>query len=205
MAFLNRPFSISTQTCLILLFVAALWLGGLHWFTRGIDAAASGNTHAPADAIVALTGGTNRLQTAFDLLDNDLGKKLFISGVYHGVEVRELLALWKEEQDAYPEGTVVLGFDADDTVGNARETVDWLRKEGYKTFYLVTANYHLKRAAMEFRLIAPDLQALPYPVTPEGLDMRNWWRNKTHRSLIIGEYMKYLFSLLRYAITVRPA
>ena len=199
-----NPFNLSTQSLLAVLCVIALWLGGLHAFTRDIDSAAAKGPLLAADAIVVLTGGSNRLQTGFDLLAQDLGKKLFISGVYQGVEVRELLALIGPSTDAGAAERVVLGFEANNTIGNARETTAWLRLEGYRRFYLVTANYHLKRAALEFRMLAPDLEALSLPVTPEGLDMANWWRNKQHRSLIIREYMKYLFTLFRYAITVRP-
>lgn len=197
-----RPLSTPAQVLVICLFVLALWLAGLYWFTRHVDEAASGISHAPADAIVVLTGGSNRLQTGFDLLEKKLGKKLFISGVYRGVEVRELLALWKEEGPDNLKDAVTLGFDADDTIGNARETVDWLDKESFSSFYLVTANYHLKRALLEFSIVAPQLKITPYPVTPEGLDMSNWWRNEAHRNLIIKEYMKYLVTLLRYSVSV---
>lgn len=200
-----NPFNLSTQSLLAVLCVVALWLGGLHAFTRDIDSAAANGPLPTVDAIVVLTGGSNRLQTGFDMLSQNLGKKLFISGVYQGVEVRELLALIKPTDTTDTDPRVVLGFEASNTVGNAFETAAWLRGEGYRRFYLVTANYHLKRAALEFKILAPDLEALPLPVTPEGLDMHNWWRNEQHRSLIIREYMKYLFTLFRYAITVRPS
>ncbi len=200
-----NPFNLSTQSLLAVLFVIALWLGGLHAFTRDIDSAAANGPLPTVDAIVVLTGGSNRLQTGFDLLRQNLGKKLFISGVYQGVEVRELLALIGPSADQTASERVVLGFEANNTVGNARETAAWLKLEGYTQFYLVTANYHLKRAALEFKMLAPDLVALPLPVTPEGLDMANWWRNDQHRSLIIREYMKYLFTLFRYTITVRAS
>lgn len=195
----------SVQILIIGLFILALWLGGLHWFTRDVEDSALGNRHPAADAIVVLTGGSNRLQSGFDLLEKDLGKKLFISGVYHGVEVRELLVLAQKDKSSAVNDRITLGFEADDTIGNARETVDWLEKSKYKSFYLVTANYHLKRALLEFKIIAPNLDIIPYPVTPEGLDMKNWWRNKTHRTLIIKEYSKYLVTLIRYAISGDPA
>ena len=199
---MQRKLNTPTQIFLSCVFIFALWLAGLQWFTRHVDEAAIGNSHPPADAIVVLTGGSNRLQTGFDLLEKNLGKKLFISGVYRGVEVRELINLWKTEGHDTLQDNIVLGFDADDTIGNARETADWLTKEGYASFYLVTANYHLKRALLEFQIIAPKLKIVAYPVTPEGLDMGNWWRNEAHRSLIIKEYMKYLVTHLRYAVNV---
>lgn len=199
---MHRRLNAPTQFFLACLFLFALWLAGLHWFTRHVGDAPGGNGHARADAIVVLTGGSNRLQTGFDLLEKNLGKKLFISGVYRGVEVRELLRLWREEGHDDLKESVTLGFDADDTIGNARETAEWLRREKFRSFYLVTANYHLRRALLEFKIIAPGFRIISYPVTPEGLDMNNWWRNKAHRILIIKEYMKYLVTLFRYTITV---
>lgn len=203
-----RSISLPGQAALLFMVLLALWLGGLHAFTRPLSDAPMHPTEK-ADAIVVLTGGSNRLKTGFDMLEEGLGKKLFISGVYQGVEVRELLDLMHPLPDAHGvdefDKRVELGFNASDTIGNARETAAWLRSQGYKTFYLVTANYHIKRATLEFNLVAPDLTAIPYPVTPEGLDMDNWWRNKTHRSLIIREYMKYLLAQLRGLIIVTPS
>lgn len=201
---LFHAFSFPAQTLLAVLFVLAAWLGGLYAFTKPLD------TPPPppllqADAIVVLTGGSNRLQKGFELLDQGFGKQLFVSGVYQGVEVRELLDLMRDEALArHNDGEkeiiaqkVVLGFEASDTIGNAAETAGWMQQQGYTTFYLVTANYHMRRALAEFAEQAPGLRPLPYPVIPDGLDMTNWWRNKTHRTLIIREYMKFLFAHAR--------
>lgn len=194
-----RAFSLKGQTLLITLVIVALWLGGLHAFTRGLDVPPPPPAQQ-ADAIVVLTGGSSRLETGFDLLEGGMADRLFISGVYRGVEVRELLDLMRAQNHGSREGLeerVVLGFQANDTMGNAQETVSWLRQEGYTSFYLVTANYHMRRAILEFRQIAPGLTLYPVPVIPEGLDMANWWRNDAHRNLIIREYMKFLLAHVR--------
>lgn len=195
---LNAP----TRIFLSFVFISALWLAGLHWFTRDIVSPPADAARQKADAIVVLTGGSNRLQTGFDLFEAGLGNQVFISGVYRGVEVRELLTLWKSEAAEDLQDAVTLGFDADDTIGNAQETLAWLKVRGYKSFYLVTSNYHLRRALLEFSKVAPDYKIIPYPVVPEGLDMQNWWRNEAHRTLIIKEYMKYLATLVRFAVMI---
>jgi uncharacterized SAM-binding protein YcdF (DUF218 family) len=198
-----RAFVISFMVFMIGL---SLWLAGLRVFTHDI----AGNNTAiekikPSDAIVALTGGSNRLQTAFDLLEAGKGRKLFISGVYRGVEVQELLKMWKHGDQQGLDCCVVLGFDADDTIGNARETIAWMRKENYDSMILVTANYHLKRARVAFRRFAPDIKIRAYPVTPQGLDMNVWWRDARYRSLIVREYNKYILSYLLYFLPGSPA
>lgn len=180
---------------LALLFMGALWLAGLYAFTRGVMAEAPAYKR-PADAIVVLTGGTKRLETGFALLEKGMGKKLFISGVYRGVEVKELLARLKREDAERLNCCVELGFEADDTIGNAREATAWLRREGFRTYFLVTSNYHLRRATLDFKAFAPELKPFAYPVAPEGLDMKNWWRDSTARGLVLREYMKYLAGFL---------
>lgn len=199
-----RAFSLTGQTVLIALFTVLAWLAGLYAYTRPLDLPPA-PPMVETDAIVVLTGGSNRLQKGFELLDAGFGKQLFVSGVYQGVEVRELLELMREEtlarhDDAEKEiiaQKVVLGFEANDTIGNAEETTAWMRQQKYQSMYLVTANYHMRRALVEFRHYAPELRIVPYPVLPEGLDMSDWWRNKTHRTLIIREYMKFLFAHAR--------
>ena len=42
------------------------------------------------DAIVVLTGGSSRLEEGVNLLMQRKAKKLFVSGVYRGVDVRRL-------------------------------------------------------------------------------------------------------------------
>lgn len=199
---MKRP----AQVALVAVLMAALWLAGLYNFTRNIFADThtaqkqnmrTGTGPLPArdmlDAVVVLTGGSNRLQTGFDLLAQERGKKLFISGVYQGVEVRELLAQWKRDADnSSLDCCVTLGFEADNTAGNADETAAWMQGEGFRSLYLVTSHYHMKRALLEMRRAAPDLRIRPWPVVPEGLDIDNWWRDSAARSLIIREYSKFL-------------
>lgn len=188
--------NLSARLTLAALFAASLWLGGLYGFTRDVAEPSSQDSLKPVDAIVVLTGGTRRLDTGFDMLEKGLGEKLFISGVYKGVEVKELLRKWKRPSTKRLDCCVELGFEADDTLGNAREATAWLRKEKFRTYYLVTANYHLKRALVDFRALGPELTPLPHAVQPESLDMLNWWRDPANRSLILREYNKYIAALL---------
>ncbi len=183
---------------LVALLVIAVWLAGLHSFTRDMQLDLP-DRKANADAIVVLTGGSNRLKTGFELLEQDRGKKLFVSGVYHGVEMGELLLHARPKNREMLECCVVLGFEADNTLGNARETVQWMHRQQYKTMILVTANYHVKRALQAFSHYASDdIKIIPYPVTPDGLNMDTWWKIPKYRSLILREYTKYVASLLIY-------
>jgi uncharacterized SAM-binding protein YcdF (DUF218 family) len=181
------------------LILAALWLAGLFSFVRDTEAMAPPEALTRADAVVVLTGGSNRIEAGFRLLNDGKGGKLFISGVQRGVEVKALLKLARQESSAKVDCCVVLG-GAENTVENARETAEWLRHENFRSFYLVTANYHMKRALLEFENAVPGLEIIPYPVSPDRLDMKVWWRDDALRILIVREYSKYLLERARYAL-----
>ncbi len=181
-------------TLAVLLGVVA-WGAGLVRFVSLIPGNVA-DTETVTDAVVVLTGGSLRLETGLRLLQNRRGKKLFISGVHRGVEVEELLNVARrapEELDC----CVTLGYSADNTVGNARETANWMREEGLLSLRLVTANYHMPRSVAEFRAALPDLVIIDHPVFPGHVKTDEWWRWPGTTTLIIGEYHKFLFARAR--------
>ena len=180
-----------------LLGLALAWSGGLVWFVERIPRTVSA-PDARTDAIVALTGGSRRLPAGFMLLAGKQAEKLFVSGVYRGVEVAELLELSKEAPQEL-ECCVDLGYAAADTVGNARETARWMAGNGYSSLRLVTANYHMPRSLLEFRFVMPDARIVPHPVFPERVKVERWWQWPGTAFLIAREYTKYLLSLARQA------
>lgn len=195
---------------LVFFIAAAAWTVG---FVRFVDAiprtgndAETGAEIIHTDAIVVLTGGSQRLTTGLSLLESGAGEKLFVSGVYDGVEVRELLSAWSKAPSDLAD-RVVLGYSADSTVGNAVETSMWMREQNYRSLRLVTANYHMQRSLLEFRLAMPDAVVVPHPVTPAAVRLDDWWKWRGSASLLAGEYTKYLAVRLRYWIetTLAPA
>ncbi len=150
------------------------------------------------DAIVVLTGGSNRIDAGFKLLQEGYGKKLFISGVYHGLDVKQLLKRWKAAPQKSLDCCVALGFQADNTYGNAIETAAWLRKQKFHSIYLVTADYHMKRALLEFHHFVPDVAITPFPIVPDNFNVRDWWKAPATCLLVRREYLKYVVTDLRY-------
>ncbi len=150
------------------------------------------------DAIVVLTGGSNRISTGFNLLKEGYGKKLFISGVYRGLDIAQLTKRWKAAPQKRLDCCITLGFKADSTYGNAVETEAWLKKEGFRSIYLVTADYHMKRALLEFHHYAPGVLITPYPVVPDNFNVRDWWKSSSVGLLLAREYLKYVATSLRY-------
>lgn len=156
-------------------------------------------SNTPSDTIIVLTGGSMRIERGLELLEANIADNLFISGVYKGTEVRELLTLSqknKEELDC----CVHLGYEAEDTEGNAAEVAAWMTKNDHSTAHLVTANYHMKRALMIFAN-HPDLEGvelLPVYVTPREFNLEKWRSSKKMRKIVINEYHKYLYAKLKF-------
>lgn len=190
---------------LALALTALAWLAGLVWFAETIprpnDPMAAADER-PTDAIVVLTGGSERLTTGLELLDRGFASTVFVSGVHQGVEIGDLLRV-SRLPPGHLECCIVLGYAAGDTVGNATETAAWMRAQGYRSLRLVTANYHMRRSLLEFRMTMPDLEIVPHPVMPDSVRVREWWRWPGTASLIFGEYHKFLFTALRYWLSVQ--
>ena len=172
-----------------------IWLVGLLWFAKDLPVSVAAPARA-TDAIVVLTGGSRRVHQGLELLAQRRAKKLFISGVYRGVDVRELLSV-SQQSPADLDCCIALGYEADSTRGNARETADWMREQGLGSLHLVTAAYHMPRSLLEFRRAMPEIEIVPHPVFPKHVKQRDWWRWPGSASLIIGEYNKYLVALAR--------
>ena len=185
---------------LLVALVASLiaWGAGFAWFAN-LAAATTDDADSPTDAIVVLTGGSQRLTTGLSLLAADRAEKLFVSGVYRGVDVQELLRVSRQAPAAV-ECCIVLGYAADNTRGNAAETAAWLQQESYRSVRLVTANYHMPRSLLEFRIAIPDARIVPHPVVPSNVHVEEWWRWPGTTILLVGEYNKYLVALLRGVI-----
>ncbi len=175
---------------LVVALIAVAWLAGLFWFAGQLPKQPA-RVETRTDAIVVLTGGSGRLQQGLALLAEDRAEKLFVSGVYRGVEVQELLRLF-QEQPGELSCCVVLGYEADSTHGNAIETAAWVVEEGHGSLRLVTANYHMPRSLMEFRHVMPGIEIIPHPVFPANYKQDQWWRWPGSARLLISEFNKYL-------------
>jgi len=181
--------------CSLAVLMAVIWLIGLWRFAAAIpsDVTAPDQT---TDAIVVLTGGSLRVEGGLRLLAEGKAKKLFISGVYRGVDVTEILHVSRQSPDSVA-CCVVLGHAADNTLGNARETAQWIESKGYHSLRLVTASYHMPRSMLEFTRAMPDIEIVPNPVFPEFMQEAAWWQSRRSAALIASEYSKYLAALVR--------
>jgi len=170
--------------------VLGLYLLGFVLFAANLPAAPP--SVGRPDAIVALTGGGARLDAAVALFERGAGKRLLISGVAPSTTKKELKLLSRggPRFDCCAD----LGFQAADTHGNAEEAALWVKAHRYKSIVVVTATYHMPRSLQEFSARMPGVALTPYPVEPEGIDLREWWRDPRALKVLSGEYTKYLAS-----------
>jgi uncharacterized SAM-binding protein YcdF (DUF218 family) len=169
-----------------------LWVVGLLWFVHSSLTMASDPSRT--DAIVVLTGGRLRLEAGLDLLGAGRAQKLFVSGVNPHVDRIELMRVAGHADDE-DLNRIVIGHDADNTLGNARETAGWMQQEGYSSLRLVTSWYHMQRSLLEFQRVMPQTRIVAEPVFAghEGEAWSGWFEVGM---LTVSEYDKYLATLV---------
>jgi len=183
-----------------ILILLTIWTVGLFAFAARVARSTPAEAPQAADGVVALTGPSAlRIAAAMKLIEDGKGKRLLVSGVNRKASRADIRALAKAPGRLY-DCCVDLGFSAEDTIGNARETAAWARAYHFKRLIVVTADYHMPRAVLELRGAMPEGQVVPYPVATDELDARQWWRTGWGARRMIVEYCKYLVILTRETI-----
>ena len=142
--------------------------------------------------IVVITGGSGRIKTGAKLLSNSVNSRLLISGVGMGVKRSEILSSFGLDTKR-----VDLGYNANSTRGNAIETKNWVKKNGFKKIVLVTDNWHLPRAKLLFEAAMPDIKIIPHSVFVKRENNRGDLGLSKNIMFLIQEHIKYLISHLQ--------
>ena len=154
---------------------------------------------APADAIVVLTGGGQRIEEAARLLANGYGKRLLISGVNHRSSREDVQRLTRLDSQLF-RCCVDLGYSALDTAGNAEEAMRWSEDQRYTSLIVVTASYHMPRSLAEIARALPGVRLVPYPVRPKSWRADPWYLNWSAWRVLVAEYLKFIPSAARLAV-----
>ena len=153
---------------------------------------------ASTDGLVVPTGGQARIQEGLLLLHNNTAQRMLVTGVGKTVSkqvLAEQLNL-SAEQLATFHCCVDIEKTAMDTKGNAIAARNWADANQFSTIRLVTANYHLPRAHLEFARLLPDRIITGWPVIPPDLQLGSWYLNWPAIRLLAKEYAKYLLARL---------
>ena len=156
--------------------------------------------------IVILTGGTNRIKDGLKIIDNfkkpqKINFKILVSGTGIGFTKRSLKTkLGPNFNHQLIQCCIDLDNISKNTFTNARETFKWIDKNNIKEFILITSNYHMPRAILEFKNVMPNLKIHTYVIIPKKHDIKNWFSSYQTFSLVFLEYCKYIIANLRIKI-----
>ena len=157
------------------------------------------------DAAVVLTGGSQRLIAAADLVESGAVSTVFVSGVGATVDKAAMVSVIRDGGGKLSERTadccLELGHTAQDTIGNARETAAWAQEHAVGSLVVVTSNYHMPRALLELQARMPDVGLVPYAVQPAEVRLDDLIRSPGTLRLIAVEYTKYLAATARIRLS----
>jgi uncharacterized SAM-binding protein YcdF (DUF218 family) len=181
---------------------ACFWLFGLWQFATLIPPPKD-EPKGHYDAIIVLTGGKERIPYALELLRKNKAKTLFISGVADGFSFNDLAVIHHA-----PEGSVMAalrprifyGEQARDTIGNAEETLSWLKDKPFDDLLIVTANYHIPRTRLLFSHYLPHYTLTYASVEPPQFHRELWLTDANSLRLMISEYQKMLLTWVRLTV-----
>lgn len=165
-----------------LLALVVLWALGFLWFWKTLPKPV--DIAARTDGIIALTGGEGRLAYAVSMLEKGLAPRVLITGV-HPDTGKKLLAAQLGVRPELMECCIDIEHEAGNTVGNARAAAQWVRENRIRSVRLVTSDYHMPRAMLEFRTALPDAEIIPTPVV-----------GPIRMTGLLGEYVKYSVRLV---------
>ncbi|GAA3998439.1 YdcF family protein [Sphingomonas humi] len=133
------------------------------------------------EAVVVLTGGKGRLERGMEVLKRGDAKRLLVSGADPSVTRADLARRLGPGTLATLRCCVDLGSEAVDTRSNAEESRRWMARRGYKSLRLVTSDWHMRRAAYEFRSDLPKTRIIEDAVP-----------SRPSLFTLFAEYNKYL-------------
>jgi len=153
--------------------------------------------------IVILTGGTNRIKDGLKIIKdfskaNKNNYKILVSGTGTGFTKNSLrIKLGPNFNPKLIQCCIYLDSISKNTFTNASETFKWTKKNDIKEFILITSNYHMPRAILEFKNIMPNLKIHTYAITPDKHEIENWLSSYQTFGLVFTEYFKYIVANLR--------
>ncbi|HEX7819854.1 MAG TPA: YdcF family protein [Sphingobium sp.] len=153
------------------------WMGAFALFATTLPPAAR---EERTDGIVVLTGSAGRIERGAALLRRERAERMLISGVDQDagkISISRAYGIGMKMMRAQ----VDLGHEAIDTRSNAIETAAWIKRRGYRSIRLITADWHMRRARYELERQLPDSIRIVSDAVPTQPSLR----------ILLREFHKY--------------
>lgn len=157
--------------------------------------------------IVILTGGTNRIKDGLKIIENfsksrKINFKILVSGTGKGFSKKSLIRQIEPNFNPYLiECCIYLDSVSKNTLTNAIETSKWAHENNINEFILITSNYHMPRAILEFKNIMPNKKIYTFPIKPNKHNIEKWLYSYQTFNLIFSEFCKYILANIRIKIS----
>jgi len=188
---------ISAAAALIIIIVGlTVYLGPDDLSSCGNEPVATNSACAPADAIVAVSGGDTLARTdeAIKLYQNGWAPKLIFSGAAEDKSGPSNAAVMRREALAagVPEQNILVEEYSMTTKQNAENTQSLFQQNGIKSVILVTSGYHERRAGLEFSSRSASVLVRDHPVSHDDQWSAFWWLTPVGWYLAVGEFVKIM-------------
>jgi uncharacterized SAM-binding protein YcdF (DUF218 family) len=72
-----------------------------------------------------------------------------------------------------------------------------LEREGIRSLAVVTSPYHQRRAVWAARRTLRGIEIVSRPADPAGWKPSGWWKTRWNRRIVLGEYLRLTYYILR--------
>ncbi len=155
------------------------------------------DTLTKTNAIIVVSGDTDRMKHAIDLYKQGYAPKLILSGAAREGDVSNALAMHIEASNSgIPDDAVILEERATNTFENAIFTKDIVQSKGFKNIILVSSPYHQRRVYETFRSVfrGTDVTFQNSPSIYSSWKVDSWWKIDKNTHLTQEEIAKIFWA-----------
>lgn len=149
--------------------VVAVYICCFGLFVLSVTVVDYSDNYAGAEAVAVLTGGNNRIKLGIEIADALQNKIVFLSGVNKTLQSKDIHKLFQPPNSNVK---INVGYQAQNTVGNASEVREWCAKNNIHHIIVVTSDYHMPRAMLEFMKYKRDIDVHFFAVKSNKLELK---------------------------------
>lgn len=166
---------------------------------------APGSTPSQADIVVVLGGESgDRALMAARLFRESFAARLLVTGLETSPpEVRPAYLHWRAQvlaERGVPLDRIIYDSDTTNSWGEAVNTRRTMEANGWRRVLVVSDPYHLRRLSWTWAQVFRN-SGLDYSLvatSPRWWDSEGWWHDEKSAQVVIMEYIKIAYYLVKY-------